>query len=54
MKEKEYFKEKGEFKLTRELIESIPTISSVSFSSYALDKESIFPFLIKRNLFFFG
>ena len=53
MNEKEYFEENGEFKLTRELIESIPSISTISMSSYALDKEGIFLFFIKRNFFFF-
>ena len=59
MEKKEYFDEKGEFKLTRELIESIPSISSVSMSSYALDKEGIFLFfnakilMILEKLFLF-
>ena len=48
MEKKEYFDEKGEFKLTRELIESIPSISSVSMSSYALDKEGIFLFSMQK------
>ena len=52
MEEKEYFDEKGEFKLTRELIESIPSISSISDASYALDKEGIFLFSSKEIFFF--
>ena len=52
MNEKEYFEENGEFKLTRELIESIPSISTISMSSYALDKEGILLFSSKEFFFF--
>ena len=47
MNKKNYFNDNGEFKLTREMIESIPTLSSISFSSYAINKEG------KENILFY-
>ena len=48
---KEYLKE-GKFKLSKELIDKIPCISSISHSTYAINKNGFIFFNFKLKIFF--